>query len=164
MEILWKFIKDHIADVVQLLKILEFRDGRQLQVNSQAMNASLGMLQGISSETSRNNALLVQLSRQGQKDSQMIRTFTLVATMYLPASLIAVRNSDQTIVFSLLMIASFRQSSAPTSSKAGAILVCRPLSGSLWCPLSHWPSLPSPSRRSYKSFQEGALTCDWADE
>lgn len=63
------------------------------------MTANLGMLQGISSETSRNNALLVQLARQGQKETQMIRTFTLVATMYLPASLIAVSNPDRPIAF-----------------------------------------------------------------
>lgn len=61
-----------------------------MQDTNRAMQASLMMLQHISTESRAENNLLYRLAEQSQTDSRILKAFTTVATMYLPASLIAV--------------------------------------------------------------------------
>jgi hypothetical protein len=78
---------------LQLLKIQEFRSEQALRENNDAIRNSLGYLQSTSSDSRTENMLLVRLAAQSQRDSQTLKAFTLVATMYLPATLIAVSSS-----------------------------------------------------------------------
>jgi hypothetical protein len=48
------------------------------------------MLQRITSQIGQENATVAELARQGRKDSRTLKALTLVATIYLPSSLIAV--------------------------------------------------------------------------
>lgn len=53
------------------------------------MQVNLTMLQQIAAETHRENITLARIARQGQDDAKGVRTLTLIATIYLPASLVA---------------------------------------------------------------------------
>ena len=47
-------------------------------------------MERIAFENNKENRNLSQIAAQNQKDSRTLKTLTLIATMYLPASLIAV--------------------------------------------------------------------------
>jgi Mg2+ and Co2+ transporter CorA len=53
------------------------------------MQASLSFIQLSSSETTIQNTFLAETARQGQKDSQKLQALTFIATLYLPATLVA---------------------------------------------------------------------------
>ena len=72
------------ANTRQLSKILEFRNDRILLQTSQAMQNSLGTLNRIAGQSA-------DVAEQGRLDSRTLKMLTVIATMYLPASLIAVR-------------------------------------------------------------------------
>jgi hypothetical protein len=74
----------------QLSKILEFRNDKTLRESNQVMQTTLSVLQHLFSESRDENKLLLELAQQGQRDSRTLKAFGSVATMYLPASLIAV--------------------------------------------------------------------------
>ncbi len=67
----------------QLSKILEFRNDKIQFRTSQATQDSLNALNRLTSESS----IAIE---QSQQDSKMLKTLTIAATMYLPASLLAV--------------------------------------------------------------------------
>ena len=71
------------ADVRQLSKGLEFR-------NHERSQESLTVLRTLAFEIQREQASLSQLAAQAQRDSKAIKALTFIATMYLPASFIAV--------------------------------------------------------------------------
>jgi Mg2+ and Co2+ transporter CorA len=50
----------------------------------------MDILQRTASQIHGENTALTQLARQGHKDSKMLKILSVVATLYLPASLIAV--------------------------------------------------------------------------
>jgi Mg2+ and Co2+ transporter CorA len=54
------------------------------------MRNNLDILQRTASQIHGDNATLTQLARQGHKDSRTLKILSIVATLYLPASLIAV--------------------------------------------------------------------------
>ena len=74
----------------QLSKILDIRDNKNLQEANEAIRNSLDILQRTASQIHGENTTLTQLARQGHKDSKMLKILSVVATLYLPASLIAV--------------------------------------------------------------------------
>jgi Mg2+ and Co2+ transporter CorA len=53
------------------------------------MQSNLGMIQHTVSETHQENATIAGIAKQGQKDSETLKALTHVATMYLPATLVA---------------------------------------------------------------------------
>jgi hypothetical protein len=55
------------------------------------MQDNLSVLRSISFQAQKDQNLVGQLAVQGQKDSKSLRALTLIATMYLPATLLAVR-------------------------------------------------------------------------
>ena len=63
-------------------KILEFRTGRQLESINTTMLHTIGLL----GEEAR---VLTVLSEQREKDSKAMKALTSVATLYLPATLVA---------------------------------------------------------------------------
>ena len=74
----------------QLSKILDIRDNKNLQEATEAIRNSMDILQRTASQIHGENTALTQLARQGHKDSKMLKILSVVATLYLPASLIAV--------------------------------------------------------------------------
>jgi hypothetical protein len=54
------------------------------------MQHNLDILQHIASQTYLENTTLTELARQGRKDSRTLKILSIVATIYLPASLVAV--------------------------------------------------------------------------
>ncbi len=67
----------------QLSKILEFRNDKMQCRTSEATQGSLVALNRLASESS----IAIEQSLQ---DSKSLKTLTIVATMYLPATLLAV--------------------------------------------------------------------------
>jgi cell division protein FtsW (lipid II flippase) len=67
---------------MQLLKIVEFRNGEILYSTNGAMHHSLTLL-------TRQNVTLTEVSQQGERDSKALRALSIVATLYMPASLVA---------------------------------------------------------------------------
>ena len=70
----------------QLEKILDFRQGEASQTQNQAL-ARLSSDQKVAVEQ------IAQLQIQATKDSRLLKSLTALATLYLPASLVAVRVS-----------------------------------------------------------------------
>lgn len=71
-------------------KILSFRNEENEQKNQQAMKDSLEVLRYISCQGREENVKLTGLATQAQLDSRMLKALTIVATMYLPATFLAV--------------------------------------------------------------------------
>ena len=69
----------------QLEKILEFRHDEALQTQNQAL-ARLSSEQKVAVEQ------IAQLQTQTTNDSRLLKSLTALATLYLPASLVAVRD------------------------------------------------------------------------
>lgn len=74
----------------QLSKILDIRDNNNLQEATEAIRNNLDFLKRTASQIHGTNTTLTQLARQGHKNSIMLKILSIVATLYLPASLIAV--------------------------------------------------------------------------
>ena len=74
----------------QLWKIVTFRNDEAVQATNRAMQASLAALQIIAAQSSQENAILARVAQQGQRDSKILKILTIIATTYLPASLMAV--------------------------------------------------------------------------
>lgn len=53
------------------------------------MQVNLTLIQRSAPETHQENLTLASLAKQGRKDSETLKTLTLIATMYLPATLVA---------------------------------------------------------------------------
>lgn len=70
---------------------MEFRDMQVLCETNREMQANLARMQNIASENQRESEVLASIAKQGQKDSMTFKALTLIATIYLPASLAAVR-------------------------------------------------------------------------
>ena len=89
----------------QINKILEFRTSRQLERTNTTMLHTLALL----GEQAR---ALTLLSEQREKDSKSMKAVTSVATLYLPATLVAT-------VFSSNLVQLFNPSRGPTHFVAG---------------------------------------------
>ena len=74
----------------ELSKILECRSEELLQDTNEAMKQSLDSLRSIAWQSQQESKILASLAIQGRKDSQTLKALTTIATMYLPASLVAV--------------------------------------------------------------------------
>ena len=85
--------------LLQLSKIVEFRNDQVLRDTNRAMQATLDVLQNIAFQNQRENETLAKLALNGQSDSKTLKALTLIATMYLPASLIAVNMLDSSPLF-----------------------------------------------------------------
>jgi len=72
-----------------LSKILEFRSQEALAATTRAMRDNIDMLRHISAQTQQDQHLLGMLARQAHQESKSVRALTVIATMYLPASLLA---------------------------------------------------------------------------
>ncbi|KAI9739968.1 MAG: hypothetical protein M1818_005024 [Claussenomyces sp. TS43310] len=72
-----------------LNKILEFRDIETLRETNRAMQLNLATLQHIAVQTQRENETLSRIAKQNRKDSMKLKALTLIATVYLPATLLA---------------------------------------------------------------------------
>jgi hypothetical protein len=77
----------------QLSKILDFRSHEALTSISKAMEKNMIELRSISFSAQQDQSLLRQLALQAQKDSRTVRALALIATMSLPATLLAVCTS-----------------------------------------------------------------------
>jgi len=65
------------------------------------MQDNLTVLRSISHMAQQEQSLLGQLALQGKKESKSVKALTLIATMYLPASLLAVCISISVVAFIL---------------------------------------------------------------
>jgi hypothetical protein len=70
---------------------MRFRSIEAVENTNRAMQGNLEVLQNIAFQNQKENETLATLAFQGQKDSKRLKTLTLIATMYLPVSLVAVR-------------------------------------------------------------------------
>lgn len=58
------------------------------------MRTSLVALQSIAAQNHQENMILSTVAQQGHDDSRTLKVLTTIATMYLPASLVAVSNRE----------------------------------------------------------------------
>jgi Mg2+ and Co2+ transporter CorA len=73
-----------------MTKILELRDMESLRETNRAMQLNLIVLQTIATQSQGETEILSRVARQTQKDSITLKVLTLIATIYLPATLLAV--------------------------------------------------------------------------
>ncbi|KAI9775067.1 MAG: hypothetical protein M1839_001459 [Geoglossum umbratile] len=73
-----------------LLKILEFRNDEAIQESAIARRTTLGVMKDIAIATKRENEGVAKLALQMAKDSKALKALTLTATIYLPATFLAV--------------------------------------------------------------------------
>lgn len=65
------------------MKIMDFRNDEQLEENSRTMKS-------LASETVLENRAMVTIANQTMADSRTMKIATVIATIYLPASLVTV--------------------------------------------------------------------------
>ncbi|KAF8526173.1 hypothetical protein BDD12DRAFT_985012 [Trichophaea hybrida] len=79
-------VKKHLAfsEDIRLLvfKIMDFRNDELLRVNSYS-------LKDVAKETASENKAMVTIAKQSLSDSRMVKITTVIATIYLPLSLVA---------------------------------------------------------------------------
>ena len=78
-------------DHSQILHILQSRNNENMHEQSRALKRDIEALQGIGNDTRSQSKTIAGIAKQAGRDSQSIKALTTVATMYLPASLLAVR-------------------------------------------------------------------------
>ena len=61
------------------------------------MHHTLDLLRQISARSAQDSVVAVDLARQGQHDSKLLKALSTVATIYLPASLMAVCTANSTL-------------------------------------------------------------------
>ena len=57
------------------------------------MHRNLIAMEAIASQTQQENQTLASIAKQTQQDSIALKTLTLIATVYLPATFVAVRDT-----------------------------------------------------------------------
>lgn len=77
-----------VTNVPQQEKILEYRNDETMRDHSQA-------LRDISSGQKSESEIMTRLTRQTAQDSKMLKTLTVIASLYLPPTLLAVRTSTE---------------------------------------------------------------------
>ena len=80
----------HLTCLMQLSKIFFARQDETLLRTNTAMQGNLDMMERISLENQEHNRNLSQIAEQSQNDSRSLKALTMIATTYLPASLVAV--------------------------------------------------------------------------
>jgi Mg2+ and Co2+ transporter CorA len=86
-----KTLKTMITQTNQLSKILEYRNDEAIRLSEEAIRSNGEALKQITSAIRTENEKFNQLTTQTAQDSKMMKALTFLATLYLPASLIAVR-------------------------------------------------------------------------
>lgn len=82
----------------QLFHILEYRNDESIHKTSQALTGNVAVLGRIANDTKRENERMARISEQSSKDSRAMRVLTFVATLYLPATFMAV-SSEICVIF-----------------------------------------------------------------
>lgn len=80
-----------ITESNQLSKILEYRNDEAIRHSEEAIRSNGEALKQITSAIRTENEKFNELTTQTAQDSKTIKALTFLATLYLPASLIAVR-------------------------------------------------------------------------
>jgi len=75
--------------LVQLSKILESRTSTSLRLINQTMQTNLSLIQHTATDTLHENSTMATIAKQSTKDSKRLQALTLIATLYLPATLVA---------------------------------------------------------------------------
>ena len=78
----------------QLSKTLMFRNEELMQASNRASGKTLGTLLHITDQGKQQQQTLTDLFGNGQADSAMLKALSIVATVCLPASLVAVTMSN----------------------------------------------------------------------
>lgn len=117
----------------KLSKVLDARRDEVLLQTNAAMQANLEMLKRIAFIAGEENQKLSKISSNTLKDSRTLKSLTTIATMYLPASLIAVSIANYNTNKSAADVDA-RQSLAQVLCGLGHQLRTRVLAEAL-----HWP-------------------------
>ncbi|KIW13610.1 hypothetical protein PV08_08800 [Exophiala spinifera] len=84
------FLLDESTNTASLLsKLLEARMSTSLRVINQTMESNLSLIRNTSTNTLQENLTIATIAKQGTKGSRKIHALTLIATLYLPATLVA---------------------------------------------------------------------------
>jgi len=74
----------------KLFKILEYRNDENLTRNGVALHKDIETLRDIAYHAKRENETLVKLAEQSRKDGRALKALSVLGTLYLPATFIAV--------------------------------------------------------------------------
>ncbi|PMD30987.1 hypothetical protein L207DRAFT_641160 [Hyaloscypha variabilis F] len=72
-----------------LYKILEFRNGKTLEQTNQAAHTHLDFLKKIAEKSGEDTSTIAKIARNSLQDSKTFKAMSLLATLYLPSTLIA---------------------------------------------------------------------------
>jgi hypothetical protein len=73
----------------QLSKILESRTSTSLRLINQTMQTNLSLIQHTTTDTLHENTTVATIAKQSTKDSKKLHALSFIATLYLPATLVA---------------------------------------------------------------------------
>ncbi|KAL8995134.1 MAG: hypothetical protein Q9169_005077 [Polycauliona sp. 2 TL-2023] len=77
-----------------MFKILEYRHEEVLRRTNTALQKDIESLRDIAHHTRRENEALVQLAEQSRNDGRALKALSVLGTLYLPATFVAVRASS----------------------------------------------------------------------
>ena len=75
---------------IKLFKILEYRNDENLTRNGIALHKDIETLRDIAYHSKRENETLVRLAEQSRRDGRALKALSVLGTLYLPATLVAV--------------------------------------------------------------------------
>ena len=75
---------------MKLFKILEYRNHEILNRNGAALQKEIETLRDIAYHSRRDNDALVRLAEQSRRDGRAVKALSVLGTLYLPATFIAV--------------------------------------------------------------------------
>lgn len=80
---------------MKLFKILEYRNKEEISRSGAALHKDIESLRDIAYHTRRENEALVRLAEQSRNDGRALKALSVLGTLYLPATFVAVRTSLQ---------------------------------------------------------------------
>ena len=80
---------------MKLFKILEFRNDESLTKSSIALHKDIETLRDLAYHSKRESESLVKLAEQSRKDGRALKALSVLGTLYLPATLVAVSTNSK---------------------------------------------------------------------
>lgn len=78
------------SGLLQLFTILNFQERKLLQETNQGIRASLNAIRDCASKIRRENQTFTSIAQHSRRESRQLKSLSMIATTYLPSTLVAV--------------------------------------------------------------------------
>lgn len=87
---------------MQIFQILHYRNDEILCSTNEEIQRNGNSMSELIAIGNRENGMLAELNKEAQRDSSAMKILTIVASLYLPATLVAVSNASPLFKLSIL--------------------------------------------------------------